>query len=297
MMHKKQFSKLISVYKPVNLISKISMSRFLHLSVFLCLLIASGTSFSQDSTNFIYRKVENNAFEAGEKLRYKVYYESLLTGKVNAGIAEIEVQETNRKFNGREVYHIVGTGRSNRAFDLFFKVRDRFESFMDKEALAPHFFIRRTREGGYVRDDDVYFDHKKAIAKSRRDTSDIIPWVQDIMSAAYYARTLDADTLKVGDNIPINFFLDDSLYISVIQFVGRQMVQTDLGVFRCLTFKPMVATGEVFSNPYPMTLWITDDENKIPVLAESAVIVGSVKMELIRYWNLKNPVNARVRRR
>lgn len=288
---------MISVNKPVNSISKISMSRFLHLSVFLCLLIVSGTSFSQDSTNFIYRKVENNAFEAGEKLRYKVYYESLLTGKVNAGIAEIEVQQTNRKFNGREVYHIVGTGRSNRAFDLFFKVRDRFESFVDKEALAPHFFIRRTREGGYVRDDDVYFDHKKAIAKSRRDTSDIVPWVQDIISAAYYARTLDADTLKVGDNIPINFFLDDSLYISVIQFVGRQMVQTELGVFRCLTFKPMVATGEVFSNPYPMTLWITDDENKIPVLAESAVIVGSVKMELIRYWNLKNPVNARVRRR
>lgn len=297
MMLKKQFSKMISVNKPVNSISKISMSRFLHLSVFLCLLIVSGTSFSQDSTNFIYRKVENNAFEAGEKLRYKVYYESLLTGKVNAGIAEIEVQQTNRKFNGREVYHIVGTGRSNRAFDLFFKVRDRFESFVDKEALAPHFFIRRTREGGYVRDDDVYFDHKKAIAKSRRDTSDIVPWVQDIISAAYYARTLDADTLKVGDNIPINFFLDDSLYISVIQFVGRQMVQTELGVFRCLTFKPMVATGEVFSNPYPMTLWITDDENKIPVLAESAVIVGSVKMELIRYWNLKNPVNARVRRR
>lgn len=288
---------MISVNKPVNSISKISMSRFLHLSVFLCLLLVSGTSFSQDSTNFIYRKVENNAFEAGEKLRYKVYYESLLTGKVNAGIAEIEVQQTNRKFNGREVYHIVGTGRSNRAFDLFFKVRDRFESFVDKEALAPHFFIRRTREGGYVRDDDVYFDHKKAIAKSRRDTSDIVPWVQDIISAAYYARTLDADTLKVGDNIPINFFLDDSLYISVIQFVGRQMVQTELGVFRCLTFKPMVATGEVFSNPYPMTLWITDDENKIPVLAESAVIVGSVKMELIRYWNLKNPVNARVRRR
>lgn len=297
MMLKKQFSKMISVNKPVNSISKISMSRFLHLSVFLCLLLVSGTSFSQDSTNFIYRKVENNAFEAGEKLRYKVYYESLLTGKVNAGIAEIEVQQTNRKFNGREVYHIVGTGRSNRAFDLFFKVRDRFESFVDKEALAPHFFIRRTREGGYVRDDDVYFDHKKAIAKSRRDTSDIVPWVQDIISAAYYARTLDADTLKVGDNIPINFFLDDSLYISVIQFVGRQMVQTELGVFRCLTFKPMVATGEVFSNPYPMTLWITDDENKIPVLAESAVIVGSVKMELIRYWNLKNPVNARVRRR
>lgn len=253
--------------------------------------------YSQDTVNFQYRKVENNAFEPGEKLRYRVFYESLLTGQVNAGIAEIEVLETNKKFDNREVYHIVGTGRSNRAFDLFFKVRDRFESFLDKEALAPHFFIRRTKEGGYVRDDDVYFDHRKATAKSRRDTSVITPYVQDIISAAFYARTLNADTLKVGDNISINFFLDDSLYISVIQFQGRQMVETELGIFRCLTFKPMVATGEVFSNPYPMTLWITDDENKIPVLAKSAVIVGSVKMELIRYRNLKNPIESWVRQR
>ncbi len=261
------------------------------------LILATGINlFPQDSVNFQYRTVENNAFEAGEKLRYRVYYESLLTGQVNAGIAEIELLETKQKFDGREVYQIVGIGKSNRAFDLFFKVRDRFESYLDKEAIAPHFFIRRTREGGYVRDDDVYFDHRKAIAKSRRDTSSITPYVQDIISAAYYARTLNADTLKVGDNISINFFLDDSLYISVIQFQGRQMVETDLGLFRCLTFKPMVATGEVFSNPYPMTLWITDDENKIPVLGKSAVIVGSVKMELIRFWNLKNPLDARLRK-
>jgi hypothetical protein len=263
----------------------------------LPLILASGINiFPQDSTNFQYRTVENSAFKAGERLKYRVYYESLLTGQVNAGIAEIEVLETNRKFDDREVFQIVGIGKSNRAFDLFFKVRDRFESYVDKEAIAPHFFIRRTREGGYVRDDDVYFDHQKTIAISRRDTSKITPYVQDIISAAYYARTLNADTLKVGDNISINFFLDDSLYISVIQFQGRQMVETDLGLFRCLTFKPMVATGEVFSNPYPMTLWITDDENKIPVLGKSAVIVGSVKMELIRFWNLKNPLDARLRK-
>lgn len=73
------------------------------------------------------------------------------------------------------------------------------------------------------------------------------------------------------------------------------MVETELGIFRCLTFKPMVATGDVFSNPYPMTLWITDDRNKIPVLAKSAVIVGSVKMELIRYWNLRNTIESQVR--
>ncbi len=258
------------------------------------LLIPALTVLGQE---FEFREIENNAFKAGEKLKYKVYYESMFTGQVTAGIGELEVKNSNRRFNGREVYQIIGTGRSNRAFDFFFKVRDRFESFVDKKGIFPHHFIRRTREGGYVKNDDVYFDHINLTATSSYKTKDISPYIQDIVSAVYYARTLSADTLKVGDNLSVNFFLDDSAYVSVIQYRGKEIVETELGVFRCLTFKPMVVTGEVFSNPYPMTLWITDDENKIPVLARSAVVVGSIAMELITYSGLKNPMDAKIERR
>jgi hypothetical protein len=264
-----------------------------NLSVFLfsVFFIFFTFGFAQESE---YRTIENTAFDIGEKLKFKVYYESLLTGKVNAGTASLEVKSSNRRFNGREVYHIVGIGKSNPAFDMFFKVRDRYESYVDKEGLFPHLFIRRTKEGGYIKDDDVYFDHENLTAKSFTATKDITPYIQDIVSASYYARTLSADTLEEGDNVSVNFFLDDSAYISVIQFVGRQVVETDLGIFRCLTFQPMVATGEVFSNPYPMTLWITDDENKLPILGKSAVVVGSVKMELIKYWGLRNPIESKL---
>ncbi len=257
-------------------------------SLFFLLL---SSVFSQE---FEYRRIENNAFEIGEKLKYKVYYESLITGKVNAGIATLEVKKTKRKFDNREAFHIVGIGKSNAAFDMFFKVRDRYESYVDKDGLFPHLFIRRTKEGGYVKNDDVYFDHIYHTAQSTTATKNITAYMQDIVSATYYARTLSADTLEEGDNISVNFFLDDSAYISVIQFAGRQNVETDLGVFRCLTFKPMVVTGEVFSNPYPMTLWITDDKNKLPVLGKSAVIIGSVKMELIKFSGLRNPVEAQL---
>ncbi len=252
------------------------------------LLLLSNAS-GQD---FVFRELENNAFQAGESLKYKVYYESMLTGKVNAGTAILEVKESNRRFYDRETYHISGIGKSNAAFDMFFKVRDKYESYVDKQGLFPYLFIRKTKEGGYVYNDEVYFDHENLTAKSSRKTKKITSYIQDIVSASYYTRTLSADTLEEGDYISVNFFLDDSAYISVIQFEGRQNVETELGVFRCLTFKPMVATGEVFSNSYPMTLWITDDENKMPVLGKSAVIVGSVKMELIKYSGLKNPVKA-----
>jgi len=243
---------------------------------------------------FKYRNVENNAFVAGEKLKFRVYYEAMLTGQVDAGTATIEVKNTDRKFNGREVYHIVGVGKSRMAFDLFFPVRDRFETYVDKRALVPHMFILRTREGGYVKDDDVFFDHEKGIAQSRTAIKSVEPFIQDIISAVFYARTIDFSKAQKGQNYSINFFLDDSAYVSVIQFQGREIVETSLGVFNCLTFKPMVATGEVFSNPYPMTLWVTDDENKLPILAKSAVIVGSVKMELIKYSGLLHPVTAKI---
>lgn len=261
----------------------------------LALLINISFSHAQLCEDSVYRNIPNNAWVEGEHLKFKIYYESLLTGKLNAGTAQIEVKKTNRKFDNREVFHIVGTGKSNRAFDLFFKVRDRFETYMDKKALISHHFIRRTKEGGYVRDDDITFNHRKVTATSRKKTKTISPNIQDIISAVYYARTLSADTLKNGDYIYVNFYLDDSLYVSAVQFQGRETIETELGIFNCLAFKPMVATGEVFSNPYPMTLWVTDDENKLPVLAKSAVIIGSIKMELTNYSGLKNELRSKIK--
>jgi hypothetical protein len=281
------FNPLFCYLKVVNFI--IMKLGPIYLLVFL--LTCSKFLFSQE---FEYRTVENNAFADGERLKFRVYYHSFLTGKLDAGIATLEVKNSLRRFGGREVYHIVGIGKSNRTFDLFYKVRDRFESFVDKQSIMPHYFVRRTQEGGYVKDDDVFFDHETLTAQSRKKTTTITPYIQDIISASYYARTLDATNLKVGENISINFFLDDSSYVSVIQFMGRENIETEMGTFRCLAFRPMVATGDVFDNPYPMTLWVTDDKNKVPVLAKSEVIVGSVKMELVKYSGLANPMEARI---
>jgi hypothetical protein len=97
-----------------------------------------------------------------------------------------------------------------------------------------------------------------------------------------------------NESFPLSFFLDDSLYVSKIVFLGREQIKTEVGTFNCLKFKPMVIKGDVFSEPYPMELWITDDKNRMPVMVSSAVIVGSVKMELISYEGLRNPVTSKV---
>jgi hypothetical protein len=256
----------------------------------LLLLIFNGT-FVAGQNDF--RSVENNTFQRGEFLKYRVFYDSWITYWMTAGFGTIEVDPEPVKINGKNTYHITVNGNSANVFNVFFKVRDKFETFIDEEALIPYKFIRNTREGGYKKDDTVYFDHKARIAKSTRKVKEITPYVQDIVSAFYYVRTWNFDTAKVNDSYPIDFFLDDSLYHGEIIFLGREKVKTDFGKIMCLKFKPSVAVGEVFKDPYPMEMWVTDDKNKIPVLMKSAVFIGSVKIELVEYSGLRWAMGSR----
>ncbi len=241
------------------------------------------------------RTVKNNAYTYGEKLEYRVFYDSFLTGNVTAGIASLEIQKDPAVIANRNTMHVVGLGRTRGLFNLFFRVVNRYETYIDEQAIAPLLFIRRINEGGYIKNQDVTFNQFTNTAHSNTATVNVVEYVQDIISAFYYARSYDASKLKVGDEIPINFFLDDTVYVTKIVYEGKENITTRLGTFRCMRFKPMVLTGNVFSQPYPMTLWISDDENKIPVLAESGILVGSVKMELIRFSGLRNPVTSRIR--
>jgi len=234
---------------------------------------------------------ENSAFQAGEYLKYKVYYHSSL-GNLVAGEAEITVDEWSEKnsTDNRSFFHITGTGNSKGFFDWFYKVRDRFETTIDQETLLPYLFVRRTREGKFKFDDDVFFNREEGVAKSRNATKPINDDTHDIISAIFYLRTLNVDEFADDSTYRINFYLDDSLYTSVVKFESRGKMNTQWGWIDCLKLSPKVAKGEVFSNEYPMSVWVTDDDNHIPILAESKVIVGSVKMELIEYSGIKTPL-------
>lgn len=235
------------------------------------------------------RSVENNTFQRGEFLKYRVFYDSWITYWMTAGYGTMEIGPETVYIDGRPTYHIIVNGTSANVFNVFFKVRDKYETFMDENGMMPLKFIRYTREGGYKKDDTVYFDHQALKATSMRKVKDITKYVQDIVSAFYYVRTWDFDTAKTGDKYYVDFFLDDSLYHSEIVFQGRGWVKTDFGKLRCMKFKPRVAVGEVFTDPYPMEMWVTDDKNKIPVLMKSGVFIGSVKIELVEYRGLRWP--------
>lgn len=267
------------------------LSKYYNIILFHFFVLGVFTSLhllSQDSI----RKVNNEAFQVGERLKYRFYYDAWLTGKLTAGYGVLEVKEADSTFNQQEVYRIAAEGKSKGMFNLFYKVHDQFDSFIDKESLAPYYFVRRTREGGFKKDDEYIFNQQENYVKTRSDSLTIPPFTQDLISAIYFARTFDTDTLEIGDVLPVNFFLDDSVYLSSIIYDGKGIVEIQLGTFRCLKFLPGMATGEVFSKKYPMELWVTDDKNHVPILAKSAIIVGNVKAELMEFDGLASPMTS-----
>lgn len=230
-------------------------------------------------------KVNNQAFGPSEVLEYRVHY-----GFMDAGTARLEVDPIVKNLGGRTCYRVLGTGRSVGAFDWFFKVRDHYESYIDAEAMVPWLFIRKIEEGSYKKNQNVSFNHFKSTATSEKKTIKTPGQVQDLISAFYYARTLDFEHAAVGDTFLINCYLDDETFPMVIKYTGKEKVKTKLGTFRCIVFKPYLLEGRVFKEKEGMTVWVTDDKNKIPVRAQAEILVGSVKMDITSYKGLANPL-------
>lgn len=230
--------------------------------------------------------IDNKAFKSGEVLEYRLHY-----GLINAGTAKLEVKTYPKKIAGREVYHVVGTGKSAGTFDWFFKVRDRYETYLDKDGIFPWLFVRRIDEGGYKKSQDYKFlQHKNKVDNGEGDVFDTPTGVQDMLSAFYYARTLDFSKAKVGQIYTIWSFVDDEVWPLKIKYAGKETIKVGKKKYKTLKFHPVVQAGRIFKKEEDLNVWISDDKNKIPLMAQAKVLVGSIKLELKKYEGLANPI-------
>ena len=189
-----------------------------------------------------FRSIEHNAFDRGESLSYRVHY-----GILDAGVATIKLTEEQDSIAGRPVLHAVGVGKSTGAFDWFFKVRDRYESYIDEEAVFPWMFVRRVDEGGYkINQDYTFFQHKNVVDNGEGKQFDVPLDVQDMISSFYYARVIDYSDAKVGDTFTIPSFVDDEYYPLSIKYIGKETIKVDAGKFKCMKFVPVVQKGRIF---------------------------------------------------
>ena len=235
--------------------------------------------------------VRNTSFQAGEVVTMKVFYNSL---GIYIGAGEASFTTTLERFNGKTVYHCVGDGKSYSFFDNFFRVRDRYETYIDTSTMLPLKFIRNVDEGGYKIYNNVTFNQSAGTAVSTNGVFKTPNCIQDVISAIYYARNINFDNYKPGDKIPFDMFLDDEVYHLYVRYLGKETVKTRYGKFKAIKFKPLLIKGTMFKGGEKMTVWVSDDANHLPLRVESPISVGSIKVDMYGYKNLRYPLTSLV---
>ncbi len=241
---------------------------------------------------------DNDVFEVGEELVYKVYY--------NWNFVWLSAGEVVfRVYDGDKDYHLSARGRTYSSYEWFFKVRDNYDSYINKETLLPRLSIRDIQEGNYERYDKVTFDqgNKRAVSHKGRNRQEATPenfnldgCMHDILSIMYYLRNVEVSSLRTGQEVPVKIFFDRETYPLKVKYLGPEDGTKVKGMGRYNTYKfsPQLIAGEVFKEGDEMSIFVSRDNNKIPILIESPVSVGSVKVVLKSYKGLKYDFTAKV---
>jgi hypothetical protein len=233
--------------------------------------------------------IRNTSFQEGEQLNYSVYY-SLFGIYVNAGHATIST--SLKRLNKRTVYHLVGDGKTSSSYDWITKVNNRYESYVDTVSLQPMRFIRDVHEGNHKKYEVVSFNRAANTAVTPDGVYKVPNCVQDIVSAFFYMRNINFNKYKPDDKIHFSMFLDNEVYNMYIRYIGKEDVKTRYGKFRAIKFRPLLIKGTVFEGGEKMTIWVTDDNNRIPIRVETPLVVGSIKLDMMGYKNLRHPLTS-----
>ncbi|GGB84296.1 hypothetical protein GCM10007424_25410 [Flavobacterium suaedae] len=248
----------------------------------MLVLFVAGSTFSQES-----------AFDTGEYFKFRIHY-----GIVNAGYATLEVKEAVRE--GKKVHHVVGKGYTTGMTKFFFKVEDLYESYFDKKTGKPYQFVRKIDEGGYEKNQEGFFNQSnntvlvKDYKHNKKKLFKVPDNVQDIVSTFYYLRNHpEVDNMQVGESITVDMFFDDETTQFKLKLIGTETIDTEFGDIKAKVFRPYVQAGRVFKEEESLTVWISDDKNKIPLRIKASLAVGSLKADLKEYRGLSHPLVAK----
>lgn len=232
------------------------------------------------------------AYTNGEELKFKVKY-----GWFKTSEATLKVQKST--LNKRDVHHITGFGNTVGMLDIFFKVRDSFQSYIDVHSGLPIKFVRNTSEGGYTKNKMIEFDHKKDSAtvhdykRSSLSKHAIKNESQDMLSSLYALRNqVDINNLEINQSFFLNLFFDEENFGFKATYLGEEVLKTDFGKVKTLKFRPYVQADRVFKEEESVTIWISNDKNKIPIQIKADLVVGSLTATLQEYRGLAHPFSA-----
>jgi len=257
---------------------------------FLIILASLSLNFAQDTN---YRNLPNNAFSFGERLSYEVSY-SFLT----AAEAFINISPSPVVINGRETYEVNFDVNSRSSFDMVYKVRDNYKTYIDTKGIFPWKFEQHIREPKFKKDYEQFFlpdSHKVNTVGdyTQKRTFEAPAYVQDILSSLYYIRSLDLKYAKEGDVYTVEIFNDDKHYPMTIRIMGREDVDVSAGEFKTIVVKPEISEGFT-TKTSDLFVYLSDDERKIPIKVKMNIIIGALTGELTEYSGLNGPLNSKI---
>jgi len=238
------------------------------------LSIADLPDFDTTFAPYEFRPVNNLAFGVGETLKFSIGWE-----KIVAGHAEATIQEVI-EYRGRTCFRAVTQARSTSFFSTFFNVEDWAQSIFDAREIIPLHFEKHLKEGSYKADQVAEFYPREGVVITARDTLPVPPYVQDALSLLYYVRT---QPLDVGDTLYVDNFSKNQTYSLEVRVIKRERIQVKAGTFNTIVVEPLLQAAGLFKHKGRLTVWLTDDRLKMPVLMKSKVIVGSIIAELEEY--------------
>lgn len=226
------------------------------------------------------------SFKSGEFLKYRVHY-----GFLNAGFASLVLDST--LYNGEPHYHVYGEGNSTGVVRIFFKVDDIYQTYINAKTFEPSRFIRNINEGGYKKNVRLNFDHKNKtvrindLIEKKLTNVKLNKSVQDMLSAFYYLRTKPREIYTNGSSHAVNVFMDGEVYPFKLKIEKRERIKTKFGYINAIKLKPYVQSGRVFKAKESVSMWVSDDDNLIPLRLQASLAIGSLKMDLHEFKNTK----------
>lgn len=253
-------------------------------------------------SNFLMAQEHNSyPFKDGETINFVLNY---TWGGVVTDVGSAVCTTTYTTINNEGAYSVILTGRSYKFFDVFFKVRERFESKFYEKNLRPIYFYRNAQEGNYSMKNTLHFNHDYSI-KSRTQKRERIPFdtlligtknTFDLISLVFNYRTIDVSKLVVNQKTPLEFVIDKKIYSLYFIYKGKEKKRIPgLGTFNTLKFAASVVEGNVFTGKDNLYLWISDDENKIPLFFEAPIIVGKVQGRASKIEGEKYPLKSKIK--
>lgn len=237
-------------------------------------------------------------FQKGEKIVYGAYYNWNFIW-IKSGEVQFEVDLG--KENKLDYYQFHAKGNTLKAYDLIYKVRNDFYSKSKVNSFETIEFKRTISHGRnhsehyYVVDEQeaqIFSDIKRGKEGFMQDTIQTIPGWYDMLSAAYFTRTLEFEKYAFGQIIPIQILVDNSIHNLHFKYLGQEDVKTRNGLtFRCHKISILLMKGDFFPEGEYMKVWFTTNKNRIPVMVETKINVGSVKAVLEEYEGIKYPLD------